>query len=236
MGAIVDGGCDSRELPALRAAPGNGPLHAPALDRQGRPVAHQGPGDPGREPREPHRHAGDPRRTAAALPQAHGRCRGGRLLLPQPPGRGGGLADLQHRPARPRRRRPRQAGHRARRQAARPGLEPVALPGGHALAQRRARAREARRRGPGGAAQAAGCPDPRERHQRRDAARALLAQAAARQDHVEAPQGGGLLRRADQAEQGPGRGDRPGSDLLRRERGRRRPLHSRSARRSRTGY
>ena len=82
------------------------------------------------------------------------------------------------------------------------GWNLLLYPGGHALTQRRARPGAARRRGAGGAPQAPRDPDPRERHERGDAARALLAQAAARQDHVEAPQGRDLLRRPDHAEQG----------------------------------
>ena len=60
----------------------------------------QGPGDPGRQPREPPGHAGDPVRAASPAAQAD---RGGgrrRLLLPQPGGRLARVADLQHGPDR----------------------------------------------------------------------------------------------------------------------------------------
>ena len=120
-------------------------------------------------------------RAAVAPAQAHRGRRRGRLLLQEPPRRRGRVARLQHGADRAPRGRDGQERRRAPRQAARPGLEPAAVPRGDAHARRRARARAPRRRGAGRRPQPVDRPHPRDRDARRDAARPAVAQAPARQ-------------------------------------------------------
>ncbi len=158
---------------AVRAQPGDGLLRRPAGHRQGEAVGAQRAGDPGRQPRQPHGHAGDPLGAAAQAAQAHGGRRRRRLLLPQQADRVARLAGLQHRADRtPQGRRcQRHQEHEPPRHAARRRLEPAAVSRGNALTRWRARTGPPRRRGPGGRAQPRDHPDQGHRHRRRDATR-----------------------------------------------------------------